>query len=123
MISSKRMHAHMPEIYEQIGKQIRELRTTLKGRGISQEELAEAVSTTANTVSRWETATYKPSISDLENLARFFGVPITVFFPEPAPKARTNALLSATADLDDENLKEVTLYAQFRRARQRKKTR
>ena len=113
----------MPEIYEQIGKQIRELRTTLKGQGISQEELAEAVSTTANTVSRWETATYKPSISDLERLARFFGVPITVFFPQAAPKARTNALLSATADLDDENLEEVTLYAQFRRARQRKKTR
>ncbi len=111
----------MPEIYEQIGKQIRELRTTLKGQGISQEELAAAVNTTANTVSRWETATYKPSISDLERLARFFGVPITVFFPQVAPKARTNSLLSATADLDDENLEEVTLYAQFRRARQRRK--
>jgi hypothetical protein len=72
---------------------------------------------------RWETATYKPSISDSERLARFFGVPITIFFPQPAPKARTNALLSATADLDDETLEEVTPYAQFRRARQRKKTR
>ena len=30
----------MPDIYEQIGKQIRELRTTLRGQGISQEELA-----------------------------------------------------------------------------------
>jgi len=76
----------MPDIYEQIGKQIRELRTTLKGQGVSQEELAQAVSTTANTVSRWETATYKPSISDLERLARFFGVPITVFFPQTEPK-------------------------------------
>jgi transcriptional regulator with XRE-family HTH domain len=113
----------MPDIYEQIGKQIRELRTTLRGQGISQEDLAEAVDTTANTVSRWETATYKPSISDLEKLARFFGTPITVFFPQPEPKSRTNALLSATADLDDDNLEEVTLYAQFRRARQRKKRR
>jgi len=113
----------MPDIYEQIGKQIRELRTTLKGQGVSQEELAQAVSTTANTVSRWETATYKPSISDLERLARFFGVPITVFFPQTEPKSRTNALLSATADLNDENLEEVTLYAQFRRARQRRKNR
>ncbi|MGI8746601.1 MAG: helix-turn-helix transcriptional regulator [Bryobacteraceae bacterium] len=68
-------------IYEQIGKQIRELRTTLRGQGISQEELAQAVDTTANTVSRSETATYKPSISDLERLARFFGTPITTFFP------------------------------------------
>jgi len=75
------------------------------------------------TVSRWKTATYKPSISDLERLARFFGVPITASFPSLAPKARTNTLLSATADLNDENLEEVTLYAQFRRARRRKKTR
>ena len=73
----------MPDIYEQVGKQIRELRTTLRGRGISQEELAQAVKTTANTISRWETATYKPSISDLERLAQFFGVPITIFFPRP----------------------------------------
>ena len=113
----------MPDIYEQIGKQIRELRTTLRGQGISQEDLAQAVDTTANTVSRWETATYKPSISDLEKLARFFATPITVFFPQPEPKQRANALLSATADLDDDNLEEVTLYAQFRRTRQRKKKR
>jgi transcriptional regulator with XRE-family HTH domain len=113
----------MPDIYEQIGKQIRELRTTLRGQGISQEDLAQAVDTTANTVSRWETAIYKPSISDLEKLARFFGTPITVFFPQSEPKSRTNALLSATADLDDDNLEEVTLYAQFRRTRQRKKKR
>ncbi len=113
----------MPDIYEQIGKQIRELRTRVRGHGISQEELAQAVDTTANTVSRWETATYKPSICDLEKLAQFFGTPITVFFPQAEPKSRTNALLSATADLDDADLEEVTLYAQFRRTRQRKRNR
>jgi transcriptional regulator with XRE-family HTH domain len=113
----------MSDIYEQIGKQIRELRTTLRGKCISQAQLAKAVKTTANTVSRWETACYKPSISDLERLAQFFGVPITIFFAESQPKSRTNALLSATADLGDQNLEEVTLYALFRRARQRMKKR
>ena len=113
----------MPDIYEQVGKQIRELRTTLRGRGISQEELAQAVQTTANTISRWETATYKPSISDLEKLALFFGVPITVFFPKAEPKSRTNDLLSATADLDDADLEEVMLYAQFRKARDQRRRR
>lgn len=113
----------MPDIYEQVGKQIRELRTTLRGRGISQEELAQAVKTTANTISRWETATYKPSISDLERLAQFFGVPITVFFPQAEPKPRTNGLLTATADLDDADLEEVMLYAQFRKARRRARRR
>jgi transcriptional regulator with XRE-family HTH domain len=111
----------MPNIYKQIGNQIRELRTTLRGEGISQEELAQAVKTTANTISRWETATYKPAISDLEALAQFFGVPITVFFPHAQPKSRMNALLGATADLDDDDLEEVELYARFRRAQQRKR--
>ena len=111
----------MPDIYKEIGNQIRELRTTLRGEGISQEELAQAMKTTANTISRWETATYKPSISDLEALAQFFGVPISVFFPQAQPKSRATALLSATADLDDEDLEEVALYARFRRAHRRKK--
>ena len=107
----------MPDIYEEIGKQIRDLRTSVRGRGISQEELAHAVGTTANTISRWETATYKPAISDLEKLARCFGVPITAFFPETNPKSRANALLSATADLDAADLDEVRLYALFRKSR------
>ncbi|MCI0352035.1 MAG: hypothetical protein L0Z53_21660 [Acidobacteriales bacterium] len=53
-----------------------------------------------------ETATYKPAISDLEKLARYFGVPITAFFPDANPKSRANALLSATADLNDADLDE-----------------
>jgi transcriptional regulator with XRE-family HTH domain len=109
------------DIYKQIGEKIRELRTTLRGKGISQEDLAHAMRTTANTVSRWETAVYKPSILDLARLARFFGVPVTVFFPQIPPASRANALLSAAGDLDDEDLEEVLLYAQFRRARQKRK--
>lgn len=111
------------DIYSQIGDNIRELRTSFGGKGISQEELADAMETTANTISRWETATYRPSISDLERLARFFGTAITTFFPDLHPSSQTNALLSATRGLDDDDLEEVMLYAQFRKARQRKKKR
>jgi transcriptional regulator with XRE-family HTH domain len=111
----------MTDIYDQIGNKIRELRTTLKGKGISQEELARAVKTTANTVSRWETATYTPSVADLEVLARFFGVPMAVFFPGAHPASRTNALISAIADLDDRDLEEVALYARFRRTQRAKR--
>ncbi len=107
----------MPDIYRYVGQKIRELRTTFKGKGISQDELAEAMKTTANTISRWETATYRPSIIELERLARFFGVPISTFFPEPQMTPQVNALLSATGDLNEEDLEEVTRYAQFRKAR------
>ena len=89
----------MADIYAPIGGKIRKLRTTLKGNGISQEELAQTVKTTADTVSRWETATYKPSVADLEALARFIGVPITVFLSEAGPRSRAKAPISATADL------------------------
>ena len=69
------------------------------------------MNTTPNTISRWETATYKPSIEDLEKLARYFGTSISVFFPNIEPAAP--ALLSATGDLDDDDLDELTRYAQF----------
>jgi transcriptional regulator with XRE-family HTH domain len=104
-------------IYSYIGQKIRQLRVTFRGNGISQEELAAEMKTTANTISRWETATYKPSIQDLERLGLFFSVPIGAFFPEPQPAAQINALLSATGDLDEDDLEEVTRYAQFRKAR------
>jgi transcriptional regulator with XRE-family HTH domain len=107
----------MPDIYKRIGEQIRQLRITFKGSGISQDALANEMQTTPNTISRWETATYKPSVSDLERLARFFGVPISVFFPEMQPGTRVQALLSATGDLEDDELQEVTEYALYRKAR------
>ncbi len=107
-------------IYNWIGDRVRELRTRWGGAGISQEELAEAVGTTANTISRWETASYRPSISDLEKLADFFKVPITAFFPVVQLSSQLDDLLTATRGLGKEDLEEVTLYALFRRARQSK---
>jgi hypothetical protein len=52
----------------------------------------------------------------LERLAQFFGLPITIFFPQAQPKSRANTVLSATADLDDDDLEKAMLYAQFRKA-------
>jgi transcriptional regulator with XRE-family HTH domain len=88
-----------------------------KGNGISQEDLAKEMQTTANTISRWETAAYKPSVKDLERLSLFFKVPITVFFPSVDVAPRINALLSATGDLDEDDFEELTAYAQLRRVR------
>ncbi len=107
----------MSGLYVAIGAKIRELRSEYGGHGLSQDSLAQSIGTTPNTVSRWETAAYKPSVSDLERLAQFFGVPITVFFPGMDSGVRLQALLSATGDLDDDDLDEITRYAQFRKAR------
>jgi transcriptional regulator with XRE-family HTH domain len=103
----------MPDIYEHIGQKIRELRGSM-----SQETLGEKIGVGGNTVSRWETGTYKPTPDDLNKLARFFKVSITVFFPDLRPdESRVAALASATGGLADHEFEEVIRFAEFRRAR------
>lgn len=107
----------MSDLYQLIGRRIRELRLAYAGKGLSQDELAEKMNTTANTISRWESATYKPSAMDLHRLAKIFGVNIAVFFPSmETPKLA--ALMSALGELGPKDIDEVTQYAQFRQARQ-----
>jgi len=103
------------ELYEFIGEKIRELR----GKSRTQEDLARAMSVTPNTISRWETAVYKPSPAELDRLARYFGVGIWSFFPASIkpPTQAQHALLSATGDLPAEDLEELQRYADFIRAR------
>ena len=106
----------MTDLYKTIGAKIRDLRLNYGAKGLSQEELAREMNTTANTISRWETAAYKPSIDDVYKLARFFKVSIAQFFPE-LQASRLQALLSATGDLNDDEIDELAEYARFRKAR------
>lgn len=109
-------------ILEYVGTKIRELRKSFNGGvGISQEELAKELGITTNTISRWETTTYKPSIEDLEKLSRFFNVSILEFFPteqnqQPVDN-RIMGLLRAAKDLPREDIEELQRYAEFRKAR------
>jgi transcriptional regulator with XRE-family HTH domain len=112
-------------VINHVAAKIQELRTSYGGRGISQEELAKAMGKSTNTVSRWETATYKPSIEDLYELARFFKISILEFFPaetleetiQKQTDDRIMPLLRAAEDLTDNDLKELRQYAEYRRAR------
>jgi transcriptional regulator with XRE-family HTH domain len=74
-----------------------------------------------NTISRWETATVRPTIEDLEKLARFFGKSIEEFFPRrevgTRQGQRMEALLRTAENLDDKELDEVRKFAEYRRAR------
>ena len=108
----------MPDIYRHIGQKIRELRLAYPNGTLSQEALADRLKTGANTISRWETGTYKPRPEDLDQLARFFGVSILVFFPNSNPDDQRIAILtSATGGLSDSDLEEVIRYAEFRKDR------
>ena len=104
------------EIYQHIGQKIQEIRSQ---HGMTQETLAGKIDVSPNTVSRWETATYKITIEDLERLSRLFDIPIWSFLPSEiqAPTEQRQALLSATGDLPEEDLIELQRYAEFIRAR------
>jgi transcriptional regulator with XRE-family HTH domain len=118
---NRRMLRHPMSLIEHIGQRIRDFRTTYgSGTGISQDSLAKALGVASNTVSRWETGTYKPTIEDLDRLARFFGKSIMEFFPKEDVRTerdeKIDALLRTAKQLKDEDVEELKRFAEFRRA-------
>ena len=110
-------------LIEHVGQRIREFRTSYGGgTGISQDALAKALGVASNTISRWETGTYRPTIEDLERLAKFFSKSILDFFPKEEVHTerdgKIDALLRTAKQLNDEDVEELRRYAEFRRARQ-----
>jgi len=109
------------DLLEYVAQQIKDLRDHYNsGEGLSQEALAAALKVAPNTISRWETATYRPGLEDLENLARFFGVSIMKFFPPESIQHEDDnlvALLRTARQLHPADLEELKKYAEFRRAR------
>ena len=94
-----------------VAKQIKEFRTSYGETGISQEALATKVGVATNTISRWETGTYEPTLNDLEQLARFFGKSIVQFFPQVEAhderSQKVEALLRAAQSLQQDDLEEL----------------
>ncbi len=107
------------DLFEYVGERIKELRTGFGGKGLSQEKLAKELEVSPNTISRWETATYHPTLADLDKLARYFGKSILVFFPpeKTQDSERINALLRTAKQLHPEDIDELQRYAEYRRAR------
>jgi transcriptional regulator with XRE-family HTH domain len=110
------------DLHDHIAAKIKDLRVSYNsGEGLSQDSLATHIKVSANTISRWETGTYRPSTTDLERLARFFGVSINSFFlPEMVGEdedENLKALLRAARQLHPTDLEELRKYAEFRKAR------
>jgi transcriptional regulator with XRE-family HTH domain len=109
------------ELHDYVAHQIRDLRTSYNsGEGLSQEALATHLKVAANTISRWETGMYRPSLQDLEKLARFFGVSMMQFLPPDDVDADDDnlvALLRTARQLHPDDLEELRKYAEFRKAR------
>ena len=110
------------ELLDHVAAKIRDLRVSYNsGEGLSQESLATHLRVAPNTISRWETGTYRPSLKDLEKISRFFGVSIMSFVPSEMvgeeEDENLKALLRTARQLHPADLEELRKYAEFRRAR------
>ena len=110
------------DLLDHVAAKIKELRVSYNsGEGLSQEALAIHLKVAPNTISRWETGTYRPSLKDLERISRFFGVSIISFLPselvDEEEDESLKALLRTARQLHPSDLEELRKYAEFRRAR------
>lgn len=83
---------------------------------MSQSEVAREIDATPNTVSRWEIGAYSPSVDDLHALAKVFDIAVADFFPTPEPDGKLNELVVAARGLDEQEIKEIIRYVNYRRA-------
>ena len=110
------------DLLDHVAARIKDLRVNYNsGEGLSQEALAAHLKVASNTISRWETGTYRPSLKDLEKISRFFGVSMMSFFPEDMvdddEDENLRALLRTARQLHPSDVEELRKYAEFRRAR------
>ena len=110
------------DLLDNVAARIKDLRVNYNsGEGLSQEALAARLKVAPNTISRWETGTYRPSLKDLERISRFFGVSMMSFFPQEMvgeeEDENLKALLRTARQLHPADLEELRKYAEFRRAR------
>jgi len=110
------------DLLDHVAVRIKDLRVSYNsGEGLSQESLAAHLKVAPNTISRWETGMYRPSLKDVERLARFFGVSVMSFLPDELvgedDSENLKALLRTARQLHPADLEELRKYAEFRRAR------
>ena len=93
-----------------IGEFLRELR---KGKGLTQEQLAEQFNISRRSVSRWETGSNMPDVGLLIEIADFFDVDIREIIDGERK--------SENMDKEKETLKKVAEYADAEKAKLKKK--
>ena len=93
-----------------IGEFLRELR---KGKGLTQEQLAEQFNISRRSVSRWETGSNMPDVGLLIEIADFFEVDIREIIDGERK--------SENMETEKETLKKVAEYADTEKAKLKKK--
>ena len=83
------MESQPHPIYREVGQRIAALR---KGRGLTQERLAEAAGIETSYLARIETGARRPTLDKLANIAALLRVPIANLFRDEQEKPDADAL-------------------------------
>jgi len=108
-----------PDLYHRIGMRIAKSRNSKR---MTQDELGILISESALSISRWENASRKPNVEDLEKLARALEVSI-LFFTQEDDAVEEDALYllnRAAGELDELDREELLQIAKIKLDRQRK---
>ncbi len=90
-----------------ISRQIQELR---KSQGLSQEQLAEAVSVSRQAVSKWESGQSQPDLDKLLQLSRVFDLSVDALLSDNPLAARAAAQsIEAEQPPEDDDLDQLTI--------------
>lgn len=100
------------EVNKYVGAQIQKFR---KLRGLTQDQLAEQLNTTRQTISRYESGTRKTDQDVLFELSKILNKPINSFFPEQEEKESSTELLAAHLDDDitEAEMEEITNFIEY----------
>lgn len=97
---------------QHVAETIRSLRCE---RRWTQKDVADRVRVSTNTVSRWETGTYRPTVENVYDLAIIFRVPVSMFFPAQGSLAPFTQVESVVAGLDARQIAAVGRFARWLR--------
>ncbi len=101
------------ELTNYVGEQIKKWRIM---RNMNQEELAEKLHTTKQTISRYEKGERKANQEILYELAKILNVSINEFFPPLESKKEKNIVTIAAhidEDVTEEELEDIKKYIEF----------
>jgi transcriptional regulator with XRE-family HTH domain len=100
------------DLYKRIGIRIKEAREQQR---LKQDQLGELIEESSVAVSRWETATRKPTIEDLEKVGQALGKSLLYFVEEtPSDNSFVGSLLRLNGKLTERDKEELIALAEHK---------
>lgn len=95
--------------YQHVGSRIRQLRLSAKGQPINQAQLARELGVKQNTISRWESGSFRPTMLDAQAIAQFFNVPVGSLYLDDEDRSLTGRVKTVLQELSERDNFEMLM--------------